>query len=269
MIRKIVYAIAAVAALGAVAAVVLGPWHFRNLVGTGRARLQEQAREFTDPAVELQTLVRNAEKQLPKEIVALRMALDDLGKELTTQATAISETTEGLRLIEADLERLAAAVHSGSACKLRGRHLDPTETAQEAARLMLKRSEYQGLIRRRTALVANLREQRGKFEEELAAAEAILLDFANGVKRVEGKLALVKAMERIQTFKGITNSHRTSAPSTLNQLDRDLDRRLAETEERSKLRDGVSAPDTYAEAARQSRLLAELKEIYPAQEKED
>lgn len=262
MIKRIVYAAAGIAALGALATIVLGTSTFINLLGTGRQKIQETAREYIDPQVELEAAVRQAEGKLPKAIVGLRMALSDTEKELASQAKAIGEATEGLRLIEADLKTLAAAIHGNSGCELRGKHLSPEQAAREAARLMQKRKDYQNMVERRTTLVAKIREQKKKMEQELAAAETLAAEFASKARQVEGKIALTKAVERLDSLTKTTRGLAVGVPANLEQLDRDLDRRLAETEERTKLREGLST-DEYAEAAGQARLLDELKELYP------
>ena len=225
-------------------------------------KIQETAREYTDPQVELDAAVQQAEKQLPKAIVGLRMAVADTEKELAIQAKAIGQATEGLKLIEADLKMLAAAVHGSRGCELRGKDLTQAQATREAARLMEKRNEYRDTLERRTALVAKVREQKTKMEQELVAAETLAANFSSKARQVEGKIALAKAIQRLDSLTKTTRGLATSGPANLEQLDRDLDRRLAETEERTKLREGVSS-DEYADVASQASLVEELKELYP------
>jgi hypothetical protein len=102
------------------------------------------------------------------------------------------------------------------------------------------------MIDTRTALVRKLREQKEQVEQELARATGVMQEFGTKAKQVQAKIALVKAGERIQALKtAISERIKAAAPTSLDDLDRDLDRRLQEHQERTRMDGEMNANDTY------------------------
>lgn len=258
--RNMVVLVLGLTALGAL---TVGPGLLVKLWRSGRAKVQARARALVDPQVELDEAVRTMERQLPKEIASLKIALRGCGKEATDQACEIRELAAGSRLIEADLKHLAASIHKGEGADLRGRRLDPQQCRQEAGRLLAKRKHYDSMVDRRKTLLAKLRQQEKDITRALAKTEAAMQEYGTKRRQLAAKIALLKAGERIQDLKKITETHSSAdASSSLARLDRALDHRLQEQAERAKLQQGL-VEDGYIQSVRDTDVLEELRRLYP------
>ena len=245
----------------AVGLLVLGPTHLTGLFRTGRAKIQAEAENLIDPAEELKAKAEALSQTLPAEMAALKMALRDGERALAAQAGEISTLTQGLALVESDLKELSPAVQAGQACRLRGRTLSAAEAGDEAARLLRKRNNYREMIAGRSALVEKVRRQQAELQRQLARGEAAIAELASRTQSLQSKIALVKASEAIEAAKTAADE-RTFAvvPSSLDELERRLDQRIEEAQQRRSLADGLGA-DEHLESVRHAGLLAELRKF--------
>ena len=266
MSRKVLMAMVGVAVLAALA----GPAVVLNVFRTSRAKIEEQTRALglVDPQVELESALREATARLPEDLARLRMHLDEVEKELQSQARAQGEYRTGLRLIGADLKQLAAAVHKNLGCELRGRRLDAPQARTEAARLLERKKTYQGLIESRERLAAQLRDKRVALLQAVSDAETAMADVRARSGQLAAKIAVLKAAQRIGALRDTTSTAPGAVFNSLAQLDRDVERRLLVEEGKQAMKGQAGAPDPYLQAVRQSDVEDELKRLYPPAEEE-
>ena len=141
MMRRIVMVVVSLLVVGLAAAVVLGPTALRNLVFTGRKRIDKAVNEYVDPEVVFQNALRQAEEELPRRIASLRMAQGETEKQLEIQARLAQEDRQALALVKGDLKVLAPVVVARAAqFELRARKFaSAAEVQAEVQRLLRKR----------------------------------------------------------------------------------------------------------------------------------
>ncbi|MHC4399021.1 MAG: hypothetical protein ACYTG0_05005 [Planctomycetota bacterium] len=263
MLRKALIVTAAVTTLTVLGALVLGPSHLLNLLVTQCERLKEESGRWVDPAVELASAMREAERELPKHVASLKLAIEDADKELATQVRALKELEQATTLIEKDLRVLAPAVlqGTGGSCELHGRTYAPEEAKGIAQRLINKKRQYADLVAARRNTIERLRGQRCRLDGHLAEVQQALADVTTNTKHVKSKIALVKANEKIAALQGVLRNGEigTQAASALQQLERRLDARLLESEAKTQFRRGLAATDRYVSAVREEEMHNELQ----------
>jgi len=261
MSRKVLMAVVGAAVL----VVLVGPALVLNVFRTSRAKIQQQTRGLglVDPQVELDSALREATGRLPEDLARLRMHLGEVQQELQSQARAQGEYRNGLRLMEADLKRLAAAVHANRGCELRGRKLDAPQAHAEAARLLERQKTYQGLIESRERLAGQLRDKRAALLRAVSDAETAMADVRARGGQLAAKIAVLKASQRIGAIRDTTSSAPGAVLGSLAELDRDVERRLLVEEGKQAITGQADTPDPYLQAVRQSGVEEELKRLYP------
>jgi len=268
MMKKTVFVGLALLVAGIVGAVVLGPSHVANLARTQQDRLQDQTSQWVDPEVELASAAREAERQLPKQVASLKLAIQEADEELAAQVGALQELEQATALIDKDLRLLAPVLLEGKdeACELHGQKYAPEQAKDLAERLLVKRDQYADLVVARTSMIAKLRKQRCKLDEHLSKAEAALRDFAANARQVRAKVELVKANEKVEGLQNSLGNNEmfTASTSSLQRLERRLDAQLQEAEERATLREGL-AGDSYVETARDREMMEELQAYWTTQ----
>ena len=266
MTKTTVKIAAGVLATAVATAVVFGPRVVKNLWLSGREQLQDKAREFVDPKVELREAVKQAEAELPKAVTDIKFAIRATDEQIAELTEALQQRQEGLVLIERDIERLAGPVRDGKPCALRGETLSAKAARQEAVRLLEKKKDYEQQIRKTTTLLETSRDHRESLQAELVKAETAVAEFKYRAKSVQTKIALNEAAQRVEQIQVQYNGHALAAiPSSLDELERDLDRRLEENGQRARMRESLSAEDEYINTVREEDLLAELDKLHPAE----
>jgi len=269
MIRTVVKVAVALAALGGIAGAVVGTGTVKGLFGSARSRLRAEAREYIDPEVEARQTIDELRKALPAKAAAAGGALRRCEEQLAAQTRTVAALAEGLRLIERDLARLAEAVHAGRGLTLRGRRLSPDEARAEAARLMAKKQHREVALRTRRALVESLRGQRDKLRASVREADELMAAFSRKAREAATKAAMLKQARQIEEISRAAGA----APGlgevseSLAALNRDLDRRLEEADQRQRL-DAMIATDTYDAEVETAAALEQLKEQYPPKAKD-
>lgn len=261
--QTVVRLVVAFAATVIVAALLLGVDQVKNIWATARAKATQQAREqLIDPSVELDQAVSKVTEELPRDLANLKAARQDCQAGLVTQAKAVSDLQEGLRLVSEDLKVLAQCVRLGRDCRIRGTEFDTEKARQEASRLLAKRDQYNNELMTRTEVAKRLRSQDEQLASAIAAAEESMRTFSAKSQEVASKIALLKVGQRIEAMSGLMNDRGGRATeSSLRQLDRDLDRRLQEQSERSRLRGDLGSGDEYLRQARDTQMLEELGRV--------
>ncbi len=250
-------ALVAVAALGS--SLAKGVFH------SGRQYVQQKARAFVSPVVAFQDAVRQAESQLPQVVTDLKFAIQATDEQLKALTRMQEVRQEGLRLIDRDLETLAGSVRDSQPLELRGTRLSVEQARQEAARLMAKKKQYEQQLKDQSSLQAKVRQQKQRLEHQLLQAEIAMNEFANKARHVRSKIALNDAAERVEQIALKANGNPLAGlPSTLDELDQELDRRLQERTERTRMREDLDGPDEYIAKVREAQLLGELARLYPA-----
>ena len=250
----------------AVGMALTGPALLGSLYRSAQEQVQQKVREYVDPDVLLREAVSKAESQLPKAIAAIKEAIRDTDQQEGILARTVEEQREGLRLIEQDLERLAAEVQSGAGCELRGNQLSAEQVRAEAVRLMEMKKRYEANMNSRGKLLEKLCRQKQDLQQQLARAEQAMVHLAHKTSQVQSQIALVKSAERIeQVEKNVGGRTLLATQSSLEQLDRQLQRQWQESRERARMRERLQSGDSYMEAVRERRLLEELGALYPVQ----
>jgi chromosome segregation ATPase len=245
------------------AGAVFGTDHLRDLLSSGRQALKDETSRFVDDGVVLQREVATAQRELPKVVASLRMALKDSERELTQQGAAVLELRQGIELIDRDLRVLASAVRDGRGVVLRGHDLAADPAQRMAARLLRTRESYNARIAAREQLMARLKANRERIAARLDEAELELRTFNESARDVQAQLALVKAGERVAELQRHIGPASSFDPSGLDRLSRRLDQRLIEQEEREKLRRGRVTEDPVIRRVRDQGVTAELNRLFP------
>jgi phage shock protein A len=252
-------------ALAIIGLALLGRTLVWQLWESGRTAVQEKAARVVPPEIALDSAVERTKQDLAARVVAVRSAIDTNARHLETQLRLVRELEEGQRLVASDLRTLAPHVLKGEASTLRGRSISKEEAKAMASRLAAKRQDYEKRLAAHRELVDKLRQQQAQLQASLAATEDLVQQFAAKAKSVESKLALVRAAEGLEKMQVETAAASNSpVASSLDALNRTLDRRLAETQERLRLGDQLTAPDQYQQAVRDADLMAELTRLAPA-----
>lgn len=240
-------------------AAVLGPT-FLHLVKSWQAKARETANEYVDPAVRLESTVQDTLKILPQEISRLKTARAGCNEEVAAQNKAIADLKEGMRLVEGDLKVLATASQRGEGCQIRGKQYSVAEATEEGGRLLAKLKQYDSDIQGRSLLLAKVQKQARDLDAAITAAEHAARDFSARSQEAVAKVELLRAGERVQAIresaKGFTAADSTAS---LEGLNKDLDRRLQEQEERARMTDNMAAGDPYLDQARQTSVVEDLK----------
>ena len=270
MFKRVLAVAAGLAVLGLAAVVVLGPATFRNLVSTGRRRVDETVNQYVDPHVAFDDAVRRAEQTLPRRVAALRMARAAAEKQVAFQAQLLEEDRRALVLINGDLKTLAPAVVAGAAsCDLRGRKFNSVADIQaEVRRLIRKRDRFAGQVEARQGVIQGLAKTRGQLDDQLAAARQALATYQADASRVQARIELVRAgreVEALQAALRVDSVAGDEAVTALRQLDERLQTTLLEQEERGHLRSGANA-DRHVDAVRSEQALEECRKLVAVKE---
>lgn len=266
MLRTTLKAVGVAVAVAVLAVAVIGRTQLVSLFRTGRARIQAEAEKYVDPAEELDARVQTIAQTLPKKMAALKLAIRDSQKLLSIQANEIATLTQGLALLEKDLQVLGPAVLAGQGCEIRDRALTLEEAREEAARLLRKKSNYRQMIQARTALVEKVRQQQAQLQKQLSHGEAAMAELAARTQNLQSKVALVKSAEAMEAVTPAAGGRAFNVvPTALDALERRLDERIEESQQRKQLEEGLVADD-HLDAVRQQNLLAELRKLNPSAE---
>jgi phage shock protein A len=134
-----------------------------------------------------------------------------------------------------------------------------------AERLLRKRHDLEDAVKTREGMIDTLRKQHGKLKEQLAEAERACSEFQTQAGQVQGKLALLKAAERVERLREMTKPAGFEAtPVSLDGLERDIDRRIQESEQRQAFRENLTPKDDYTQAAKDLNVAAELDALLQA-----
>jgi len=265
MFKNVLKVTVAGVVLGAIGLALLGRTLVWQLWESGRAAVQEKAAGVVTPEIAVDTAVERTKRDLAARVVAARSAVETNTRHLETQVRTLGELEEGERLLASDLRTLAPHVLKGEACTLRGRSISKEEAKAMASRLAAKRQDYEKRLAAHRQLVEKLRQQQAQLQASLAATDDLVQQFAAKAKSAESKLALVRAAEGLEKIQAETAAASNGpVASSLDALHRTLDRRLAETQERVKLGDQLTAPDEYVQTVRDTELMAELSRLAPA-----
>ena len=262
MIRKTLRLGAGAALVCGLAALAVGHDLALNVFRSGRVRLASEAQKLVDPEVELAAVF----EQLPVASARLKGALKDATTQIAGHARAIAELEATLKLIDRDLETLAPAVRSGSACALRSRRLEPKAARHEAARLLAKRKRYTRDIATRSELVAALKGQQAEIQSQLAATQDAVRRFHEKRASLHTKAELLRAAQRVEALKASVGSGPLSGvPSSLDRIEKRLDERLLTIGERRKLQESAGAAgDEHLASVREQQAAEELDRLFPA-----
>ncbi len=267
MVKKLCIVVVSLVALGLAGTLVLGPTCFRNLVASGRWRIKEAANAHVPPEVAFESALRQTEETLPRQIANLRMAIKETEKQLEIQTRLQQEETSALAAVTDDLRMLSTAVIAGEVtCNLRGTALSKEAAASEAERLLEKRNQFTAQLETRETIVRGLVETRSKLEGTLKTAEEALVAYKADASRVQARIELVRAQERIEAIQSnLPGDALTGAASLANrqldELDKRLETRLIEHEERQKLRQGPTS-DPHIQTVRKANVAEELRKLF-------
>ena len=265
MIRKSIKLGAGAALVCGLAALAVGHDLALNVFRSGRARLASEAQKLVPFEVDLAAAGAEFE-QLPVASARLKGALKDATTQIAGHARGIAELEATLKLIDRDLETLAPAVRSGSACALRSQRLEPKAARHEAARLLAKRKRYTRDIATRSELVAALKGQQAEIQSQLAATQDAVRRFHEKRASLHTKAELLRAAQRVEALKASVGSGPLSGvPSSLDRIEKRLDERLLTIGERRKLQESAGAAgDEHLASVREQQAAEELDRLFPA-----
>jgi len=251
-------------ALVAAGAAVLGTRTLRDLWRSTQADIREQAAGLVRPDSQLQSVCEEVRRKLPAHLAATRAALKQCGDDLAEQGRRLREEEATARLIDRDLSLLAEAVQTGRGASIHGTVLTPEAAKAEAIRLLGVRKRHEATMASRRRLLETLKKQQCKLQEGLASAEAAAAEFADLARAAQSKVDLLRLAKRAEQVAGTMgiNQPLGQAPQGLAELNRRLDQRLQEVDERQRL-DNLASRDPYATEARNARDTEELRKLFP------
>lgn len=265
MVKRTVVAAATILVAMLVGTAIVGPVTVWNLVTTGRRHVDQAVSEYVAPEVALQSALRRAEKELPQRIAELRSTQSSTARQLAVQTRLVGEDRQALALVEDDLRVLAQAVlDERTELEVRGGKFGTAqEIRSEAGRLMRKRDQLAEQLEVRESVVQGLVKTRAQLAQQLQTARDAVAGYQADVSRVEGRIELLKAGQRLESLRTALHADglvSEAVSSELSQLDRRLQAKLLEQEERECLRGGLSK-DSHREAVRAGQLVEECRKF--------
>jgi len=253
------------AVIAAGASGLIGFKTIRNLVKATQSELRSGAAALVPARIEVQTALEEAREKIPRHLAVTRAALKSCRGETTRHKQLLAGDLECKKLLEKDLQTLAAALHAGESVELRGRSLSVDDVRAEAARLMGIRKRREASIRHRRLVLERLNDQCEKIAKRLAEAEAAASEFSEQAKSASEKLVLLEMAQRAEALsRSIGDDIPVPGGGTgsLAAINKQLDMKLDEMSQRERLGKMVT-DDTYQAEGRRVSVLEQLRNLYP------